>query len=304
MIKAHIGEIAALLTAVFWTITALSFEAASKRIGSLAVNLLRLIVGFAFLCVFTYIYRGLFLPVDADLRTWLWLILSGLFGFVFGDLCLFQAFVVVGARISMLIMALAPPMTALISWIILGETLTLWNFIGMVVTISGIAMVVLTRDGEENAEGIRGRLKFNFPVWGLLLALGGAVGQSAGLVLSKLGMRDYDPFASAQIRVITGIIGFSVIVTLMRQWRELYKATKMRTPMLQLTTGAFFGPFLGVSFSLLAVQHANTGVAATLMAIVPVLIIPPALFMKKEKVTLKEVIGAIVAVTGVALLFI
>jgi drug/metabolite transporter (DMT)-like permease len=304
MITAHLGEFAALLTALFWTVTALSFEAASRTIGSLAVNLLRLIVGFAFLCIFSYFYRGFILPTDADLRTWLWLILSGFIGFVFGDLCLFQAFVVIGARISMLIMALAPPITALISWIILGETLTLWNFIGMVVTITGIAIVVLTRGGEDAVNGIRGRLKFNFSAWGLLLAFGGAVGQAAGLVLSKLGMRNYDPFAASQIRVMAGIVGFSAIVTVMRQWKDLSKATRLRKPMIQLSTGAFFGPFLGVSFSLLAVQHTNMGVAATLMAIVPILIIPPSMLMKKEKVTVREVIGAVVAVAGVALLFI
>ena len=117
----HAGEFTSLLTAMFWTITALAFEAAGKRVGSLAVNILRLIVGFVFISIFTWFYRGYMFPVDAPARTWFYLILSGLAGFVFGDLCLFQSFVVVGARISMLIMALSPPMTALIGWIILGE---------------------------------------------------------------------------------------------------------------------------------------------------------------------------------------
>lgn len=302
--KSHIGEVAAILTAMFWTVTALSFEAASKRIGSLAVNLLRLVVGFIFLCIFTYFYRGFLFPADAGKDTWLWLLLSGMVGFVFGDLCLFQAFVVIGARISMLIMALAPPVTALISWIILGETMTLWNWAGMAVTMTGIAIVVLTRDVRE--EKIRNivPLKFNFPLWGLLLAFGGAVGQALGLVLSKYGMKGYDPFASSQIRVLAGIFGFSVIITFLKQWKDLGGAVKLRKPMIQLSTGAFFGPFLGVSFSLLAVQHANMGVAATLMSIVPILIIPPSILLSKEKVTSKEIIGAIVAVTGVAMLFI
>ncbi len=302
--KTHIGEFAALLTAVFWTVTALSFEAASKRIGSLAVNLLRLVAGFIFLSIFTYFYRGSLLPLDASGHAWAWLTLSGLIGFVFGDLCLFQAFVVIGARISMLIMALAPPITALISWVILGETMTPWHFAGMGVTMTGIAIVVLTRKvpGEKFRNFVP--VKFNFPVWGLLLALGGAAGQALGLVLSKYGMKDYDAFASSQIRVLTGILGFSVIVTVLGQWRGLWAALKIRKPMMQLTTGAFFGPFLGVSFSLLAVQHANMGVAATLMAIVPVLIIPPSVLLNKERVTFKEVAGAIVAVAGVAMLFV
>lgn len=304
MTGSYIGEFAAVLTAVFWTVTALSFEAASKRIGSLAVNILRLVVGFVFLSIFGLFYRGFLLPTDATASNWWWLLLSGLIGFTFGDLCLFQAFVVIGARISMLIMALAPPMTALISWIILGETMTPWNFAGMAVTMTGIAIVVLSRNTGEEKTRTFVPLKFNFPLWGLLLAFGGAFGQSLGLVLSKLGMKEYDPFASSQIRVLAGIFGFAVIVSVMRGWREIGGALKLRKPMLQLSAGAFFGPFLGVSFSLLSVQHANMGVAATLMAIVPILIIPPSVILNKERVTLKEVIGAVTAVAGVAMLFV
>lgn len=300
----HTGEIAALFTALFWTITALSFEAASKKIGSIAVNVLRLGIGFLFLSVFAFFYRGMFFPVDATPDTWFWLALSGLVGFTFGDLCLFRSFVVIGARISMLIMALSPPITALISWLILGETLTGWNMIGMVVTITGVALVVLTRDGEDASAGFLRSLRFNFPVWGILLAFGGAVGQAVGLVLSKYGMKDYDPFAASQIRIIAGIFGFVIIVTFWRRWKEIMQSTRQRKPMIQLSIGSFFGPFLGVSFSLLAVQLANTGVAATLMSIVPVLIIAPSALINKEKITAKEIIGAVVAVTGVGLLFI
>jgi drug/metabolite transporter (DMT)-like permease len=299
----HLGEIASVFTAIFWTITALSFEAAGKRIGSLTLNLLRLIVGFMFLSLFTWFYRGYLFPADATLRTWLILILSGLFGFVLGDLCLFQAFVLIGARISMLIMALAPLFTALISWIIIGEKLTPMNWAGMVVTLSGIAMVVLKKEDHTHPDGRVERKRMALPVWGLVLALGGAIGQAAGLVLSKFGMRGYDPFASAQIRVLTGIVGFSILFTILRHWGEAAKALTQRKPMIQLSVGAFFGPFLGVSFSLLAVQNTSAGIAATIMAIVPVLIIPPSVLLFKEKVTTREVVGAILAVGGVAIFF-
>ena len=49
MIQNHYGEFAALLVAFFWSITALSFEAASKKVGSLPVNIIRLVIGLAFL---------------------------------------------------------------------------------------------------------------------------------------------------------------------------------------------------------------------------------------------------------------
>jgi drug/metabolite transporter (DMT)-like permease len=314
----HPGELAALLTAVFWTITALSFEAASKRIGSMIVNLLRLIVGFVFLSIFAWIYRGYLLPVDASGRTWLILVVSGLVGFTFGDLCLFQSFVVVGARISMLLMALAPPMTALISWMILGEEMTGKSWLGMFVTMTGIALVVLRREEFPKKPEGRRKFRFNYPIWGILLGLGGAFGQALGLVLSKFGMHDsvsvaagrihgiaqsYDPFASAQIRVIAGITGFAILFTILGMWKSTAQAISNHKAVVQLSLGAFFGPFLGVSFSLLAVQLTNTGIAATIMAIVPVLIIPPSILLFKEKVNLKEVIGAILAVGGVGLFF-
>jgi len=299
----HPGELAALLTAVFWTITALAFEAASRKIGSMVVNLLRLMAGFCFLTLFVFFYRGSLLPLDATPHAWFYLTLSGLIGFVFGDLCLFQAFVIVGARISMLLMALAPPMTALIGWVILGETLSWKSWIGMALTISGIALVVLKRHTAEESNGGFRKVKFNYPLWGILLGLGGALGQAVGLVLSKVGMQGYDSFASTQIRVIAGIGGFAVLFTIMGFWKHAFMALSMRKPMLQLSLGAFFGPFLGVSFSLIAIKYADTGIASTIMAIVPVLIIPPSMILYKEKVTFKEVAGALLAVSGVAMFF-
>lgn len=303
MMMDHAGEFAALLTAGFWTVTALAFEAASKKLGSMVVNLLRLIVGFIFLSVFVYFYRGTLLPVDATPQAWFYLSLSGLIGFVFGDLCLFQAFVVIGARVSMLLMALAPPMTAFIGYYVLGEKLAPLSWLGMILTMTGIALVVLKRHTHEEANGgIRG-MKLNYPVWGIMLGLGGALGQAAGLVLSKLGMEGYDTFAATQIRVITGIAGFSVLFFIMRLWRDAFRGLTYRKPMLQLTLGAFFGPFLGVSFSLIAIKYADTGIAATIMALVPVLIIPPSIIIYKEKVNLKEIIGSLLAVAGVAMFF-
>jgi len=300
----HSGEFAALCTAVFWTVTALAFEAASKKVGSMIVNLFRLIVGFIFLSLFTWLYRGYIFPVDATASNWLYLVLSGMVGFVLGDLCLFQAFVVIGARISMLLMALAPPITALFSWIFLHEELSPRSWLGMILTLTGVALVVLKREDPQIKTRFLNKVRFSYPIWGIVLGLGGAIGQSAGLVLSKYGMQGYSAFASAQIRVMAGIAGFSVLFIIMGLWKQAFRALSDRKPMLQLSLGAFFGPFLGVSFSLLAVQLTSAGIAATIMAIVPVLIIPPAMILFKEKVTLKETAGAILAVVGVAFFFI
>ncbi len=299
----HAGEFAALLTAIFWTVTAIAFEAASKKIGSMVVNLLRLLVGFICLSIFCWFYRGIMFPVDASLRSWLYLILSGLIGFTFGDLCLFQAFVVIGARISLLLMALAPLFAAIISWMILGETMTVRGIIGMAMTLAGVAMVLLRKKENKEEAGMLHKMRLGYPVWGILLGLGGALGQATGLVISKHGMRGYDPFASAQIRVLAGIGGFIILFFFMGLWRKTFSSLSNGRAMAQLSVGAFFGPFLGVSFSLMAVQLTNTGIASTIMAIVPVLIIPPSIIFFKEKVTFREILGALIAVGGVALFF-
>ncbi len=299
----HFGEIAGVLTAVFWTVTSLAFESAGKKVGSLSVNLIRLIIAFFFIGVYSWVVRGFFFPTDASLYQWEWLALSGLVGFVIGDLLLFQALVVVGARISMLMMALAPPFAAFIGWLVLGEVLSPTNLLGMTITLSGIIIVILKRERSEVNGTVTRKIKSNYSVQGILLALGGAIGQGAGLVLSKKGMGDYDAFSASQIRVLTGIVGFIFILTFMKRWPRFMSALKNVSAMKRITLGSFFGPFLGVSFSLLAVQHTQAGIAATLMSITPVLIIAPAVFLFKEKINWKEILGAVITVIGIAFFF-
>jgi drug/metabolite transporter (DMT)-like permease len=306
MFSNHIGEYAALLTAIFWTVTALAFESASKKVGSLSVNLIRLCLALVFLSIYSWVSRGLILPMDATNYQWVWLSLSGLVGFVLGDLFLFKSYEVISARISMLIMALAPPIAALIGWLALGEQLNAKQGIGMLLTFAGIALVILKREfnpDEEVSDTNNKKFKLNYPISGLLLAFGGAVGQAGGLVLSKIGMQNYDVIAAVQIRVITGIVGFVAIFFFLNRWKSLLIAIKDSKAITKISIGAFFGPFLGVSFSLLSIKYTSTGVASAIMSIVPVIIIAPAVLIFKEKFNSKELIGALITVGGVMLFF-
>jgi len=288
------GELAAVSAALCWTVTSLAFESAGKRVGSLQVNLIRLVLAFIFLSGMSFFANGNLFPVDATGSAWLFLALSGVAGFLVGDLLLFQALVVVGSRVSMLVMTLAPVFTAILARIILGEELAMSSFFGMMLTISGIIFVVSGKKGE----GERKITKY-----GLSLAVGGAFGQALGLVLSKLGMKDYSAISSTQIRVIAGIIGFSIIFTMLKKWPLILSSVKNIPAMKRITTGAFFGPFMGVTFSLLAVQNTNAGIAATLMSLAPVFILVPSRFIFKEKIKIREIAGAVIAFSGVAVIF-
>lgn len=296
----HAGELAALGTAWCWVATALAFEVAGRRIGSLVVNLLRLLLALVLLTASAWVLRGLALPTDASVHAWLWLSLSGLVGFAFGDLCLFRAFVVLGPRLSTLIMSLAPPITALIGWLILGEVLSGRDLAGMVLTVAGIAWAV----AERERPGETGAVRAPRSVAGVLLATGGAVGQAVGLVLSKLGMGDYDAVASTQIRVLAGTVGYLLLFTAIGWWRRVPPALTDRKGLGWTAVGSFFGPFLGVTLSLVAVKYTLTGVAASIMATTPVLIIPVVVLAGKERVGPGGVLGALLAVSGVVLLFV
>lgn len=295
----HLGEIAGVLTAICWTASALSFSLATRRVGSLAVNIVRLVFAMGMFMVWSKVMRGFWTPLDASPEAWKWLSISGLIGFVAGDYCLFKSFSYQSAKLSMLIMSLAPPIATLAGSVILHERLTWLNGLGMVLVLSGIATVILKQPESET-----NRSRLNYPVKGLLLALGGAVGQGVGAVFSKLGMGGYDPFASSQIRTVTGILGFVVIISLARKWQSVNFALKNNNAMVPLVIGSFFGPFLGVSLSLFAFQHTSVGIASTLIATVPVFILIPSALILHEKLNWKEVAGAFLAVGGMAIFFI
>lgn len=297
MIRQHYGEFAALLVAFFWSITALSFESASKKVGSLPVNIIRLVIGFLFLSLLNLLLRGRFFPTDASSHNWIWLSVSGLIGFVLGDFFLFKSYTIIGSWFAMLIMTLAPPMAAVFGWFLMGEKLSLLSAAGILITMGGIVIAMFRREGTNR------KVTVSKPLTGILYAFGGAAGQALGIVFSKYGMQQYNPFAATQIRIITGIAGFLLLVTVMRKWDAVMNAVANPRAMLPITIGSFFGPFLGVSLSLLAVQHTNTGIASTIMALVPIFIIPPSILLFKHKISTREIIGTVVSLVGVTLFF-
>lgn len=296
------GELAALGAAGAWAFTALAIEGGARRIGSLTVNLVRLVFAFALLSLAGLFVRGVPLPVDATAHNWAWLTVSGLVGFTFGDLCLYRAYLVLGPRLSSLMMALVPPITALIGWVALGETLTSRDLLGMTLTVVGIGWAILERGrGAES-----GPVSISFAggsFAGVALGFGGALGQGVGLILSKVGMAGYHVFAANQVRVLAGAVGYALLFFALKWWPNVRTGIRDGKALGFCALGAFFGPFLAVSLSLVAVRETVAGVAASIMALTPVLIIPLVIVLKKERVGIGGFFGALVAVTGVALLF-
>jgi drug/metabolite transporter (DMT)-like permease len=293
MITSHIGEIAGIGVSICWTMSALFFEKAGHKISSLSVNFIRLFFAIGFLGITTFFTRGIFFPTDATGYQWFWLGLSGFIGFFLGDLVLFKSYSIIGSRTAALMMSLAPMLTAVIGWVFLKETLELKDIAAIVISVSGIMIAISSRG-----------MKLNYPVKGILLAFGGAVGQAVGLILSKKGIGHYDPVAATQIRAMFGLVSFAILITALRRWGKLRTDIKHTSALRSVTVGAIFGPFLGVALALFAIQQTNTGIAATLMALVPIFIIVPSAIMFKERIRPQQVLGAIVSIIGASLFFI
>jgi drug/metabolite transporter (DMT)-like permease len=294
----RIGELAAFGTAICWAVSAIFFEKATRRIGVLAVNFYKVLFAMVFLAITGAITRGMPLPLDAPPDAWLYLSLSGVVGFVITDIFLFSAYKTIGSRITMLFLALSPPITAAFSFLMLGEKMQALSLAGMALVTVGIVVAVLGRRDAKSVTRMSTEDKR-----GYLYALLSSIGMSIGLVFTKKGLGNYDPVSGTQIRVMVAVAGFALTSLIFEGGKNLSRALKDPQGMRPTFFGAVFGPYFGVVLSLFAMQKTHAGVVSTLIGLSPVLIIPPAMFILKQKVRALEIIGAVIAVAGSAVFF-
>ncbi len=324
-----LGEIIALFVALSWTVTALFAEVGSKRMGSLPFNTIRMTMSLLFLFATVWLVMGTPYPRYADGGTWLWLILSGIVGYVIGDYCLMQGYIHIGSRLGQLFMTLSAPTAAITGRLFLGEHMNMQAIIGMIITLSGIALSILSKSDSSEHH----KVHLNLPPKGVFYAAMAGICQGFGLVLSKVGLEHYNsaltaagitqdailddavihlpvsismPFAATMIRATIGLAGFFMALMLLEKngKAKLQHAVHDRKAMLCVLGSTIFGPFIGVSMSLLATLYTSAGIAQTIFALTPILIIAPAAIMFHQKVTIREVIGAVISVAGVCLFFI
>ena len=303
---AYIGELISIGVAFSWTATALLSEFGSKRLGNLTLNVMRMAMALLFSLVLFYVSTGSVTPSGASAEAAGWMLLSGLVGYVIGDFCLFQCYIIIGSRFGQLFMTLAPVSAALMAWITLGQQMTLMSIVAMLVTLVGIGTSVLGR-GEHH------RFSLKLPLNGVLFAVGAAMCQGIGLVLSKIGMDHYQldpgmpewlvPFSANFYRCIAGVIGFSVLLFLRGETKHFRESVHDRKGIAIALATTLFGPFIGVGFSLMAVQYTAAGIASTLMATTPIIILLPSRWLFHERITWRAVLGAFISVIGVSLFF-
>ena len=325
----YLGELISIGVAFSWTATALLSEFGSKRLGNLTLNVLRMAMALVFSLVLFGVVTGNILPPGASAEAAAWMLLSGLVGYVIGDFCLFQCYIIIGSRYGQLFMTLAPLAAALMAWVTLGQQMNAMSIVAMLVTLLGIGISVIGRASPQPSpkgegvtahrsspsfwRGLGGGFSLKLPLNGVLYAIGAAMCQGIGLVLSKIGMDHYVasadmpdwlvPFSANFYRCVAGIIGFSLLLWYRDGMEPLREALHDKKGLTAATATTIFGPFVGVGFSLMAVQYTAAGIASTLMAMTPIIILLPSYWLFHEKITLKAVLGAIISVVGVSLFF-
>ena len=312
----YLGEIISLGVAFSWTIAAMSCEVASKRLGIVVTNVWRMGLALLLSLLMMWWFTGEAFPVHAHFESWVWLLLSGVVGYFFGDWCLFNSYISIGSRYGQLFMTLAPMFTAISAWAMMGQVMSLNSVIAMVVTMSGIAISVLSKgDGKH-------KVSLQLPLKGVLFGIGAGLGQGLGYVLSLIGqeyycadvqaavsaeawkgMENYMSFSANLIRCIAGLVCYGIWLILKGDGKRWVQSVHNKKGMWALLIAVFSGPFLGVSFSLMAGHYTDAGIASTLMATSPIMILLPSYYLFHEKITLKGVVGAVISVIGVSLFF-
>lgn len=297
-----IGELAGLTTSICWSFGSIFFTLSGRQVGAAVVNRTRLVLAFVMVSGLHLVTQGELLPLHADPERWGWMAASGVIGFVLGDACLFQAFVMIGPRLSMLLMALNPVMGAVLAWALLSETLAAGEIVGIALAIGGVVWVVTDRrngrDGLPDAS-------LRFYVVGVLFGLGGALGQASGLIASKKGLEgDFSALSGNLMRLTVATLVIWALAAAGRQFGPTaHKLREHPRAIRFILGGAVAGPLLGVWLSLIAVQNAPVGVASTLMSLTPVFLLPLGWLFFKERITRRAVVGTALAVAGTAILF-
>lgn len=296
----YLGEILALGAALTWSLSSFFFTEAGISLGAMQLNIIRLILAAFFLAAAIWIGGYEFVLSQ---RQVLILIASGFLGLVLGDTFLFKAFKEVGPRVGLLVMSFNPAFAAVLALILLGEKLNALSIAGMAIALGGISMVVLQKPGKFAS-------KFKVTLAGVAFAFIAAFGQGSGLTLAKMADpgSEINSFVATFYRTIPSILILAPV--------SIYALTKNKTrsPLkimreeknvwLWVLLGSILGPFLGISFSFGAVIYTDqVGIAATLMATTPVMMLPLSKFVYKEKLSKMSIVGAFVALLGVALLF-
>lgn len=294
----YAGELAALGAASCWATTAFIFGFAGARVGAFVINTVRIPLAAVLLFLMVAVTSDRIIPAGTQPEQLLWLSGSAIIGLVIGDYGYFRSLLTLGPRLATLLMTTAPIFAVVISWIVLKQEIAALGLVGVVVTLAGVAWVIL----ERNKGG--GKKPSKRLGYGVLMGLLGGLGQAVGLVMTKIGMgNNISALHASFIRMVAASIAIWIFASIIGKAVDNLRALKDLRAAAAMAGATVIGPFFGIWLSLLAIEYTKVGIASTLMSISPILVIPLAILIHGERPSYRAVVGTVVAITGVAMIF-
>ncbi|MFH7029238.1 MAG: DMT family transporter [Heteroscytonema crispum UTEX LB 1556] len=292
------GEVAALSAACLWSVASVVYGRLGERIPPLQLNLIKGVIAIAMLTITIFLRSEIF-PSLAPLTVCL-LLLSGVIGIGLGDTAFLAAINCFGARRTLLMGTLAPPMTAIAALIFLQESLNVSAWCGILLTVLGVAWVVTERiPGTSDNSSTQ--------LWrGIGFGLLAAITNAAGAILSRAAFATttIEPLWAALLRLNAGVLILLPLVWFTRgnATTLAYPYWRSRRVILASFFAAFCGTYLGIWLQQTAIKLTAAGIASTLLQTSPLFVMPFAMWMG-EKVSVRAIAGVAIAIFGIALLF-
>lgn len=296
------GELASIGSAAAWAIASILFARLSGRFDPLVVNAGKCILGLACFGI-VVLFRGTWVEILSLSASTVWILaLSAVIGLALGDTAFFRSLALLGARRALLMTSLVPPLTALLGVVFLHEPLTLGLCLGMACTIGGVSWVISERTAERDDSGAGLSLSALRAgvFWGVLAQLA----QAIGAIMTKLSADGVSALAVSVVRLSFGVLALIVLIVVTGRTRKMASLWTERDARARLLVATFLGTFVGIWLMTIGFLRAPVGVAATLQSLSPIFVLPMAALLLKERISPRAIAGAMVAIAGIALLFV
>ncbi len=292
-----LGELSALGAAILWSISPFVFTTIVQSIGSFQLNLWRLFLAGLFLMITFLVFK---INFSINAIQIFYLSVSGLIGLVFGDTYLFKSFREIGPRYTMIIMSSNPILGAILAYFVFSEKIQPIGVLGMIITIAGIIIVINQQSDKEISA-------FKITKKGIVYGFFAALGQAVGLIFTKAAFYEgeINPLLATFFRIESSFVILLIIGFFYQKFNKenlAFVANKKTISLLVL--GSLIGPYLGITLSYIAVVNIPVGIASTIMSFQPILMLPISKLYFKEKLSVQSIFGAILAVSGLILLFV
>src|SRR5690554_1486384 len=290
-----IGPAAALIAALFWALATLLYSQAGSYLSATQLNLVKGVVACPLLLLAGW-FTGQLVQLEGNTATYL-LLASGVIGITLGDTLYFSALRRLGPWHTMLLEYLAPPFAALLAWALLAQGMRSYEIVAALVIISGIFVVI----SEKPKRAKRVQLSAS----GVAAGIGAALCQALGLVMSFYALQEFNmnPLNAALLRLLAGTAALTIALILIKpSLIQSTRAALRHTSIPWLLVAIVMGTFLAIWLQQTAIAYINPGLAQTLLATAPLWLIPIQ-WLRGQPLSARSIVGAHIAVGGIALLF-